>query len=81
LLESLVYAPDEATTQKVTELAGAYIANVKQLPTEQLATKKDDVKQLKAALDYLVEWKKLPADFPPKAEVDALIKAQRWDKK
>jgi len=81
LLESLAYDRDDATVEKVTQMAGAYVQSVKQLPADQLGAKKDEVKHVKSALDYLVKAKALSPGFAPKAEVDDLIKAQRWDKK
>ena len=81
LLESLAYAPDAAALQTATRLAETYLQGVKQLPADRLGAKKEDVLQLKNALDYLAAAQSLPAGFAPKAEVDALVKAQKWDKK
>ena len=81
LLESLAYAPDEATLQKVTQMSEAYVQSIKALSGEQLAAKKDEAKQLKSALDYLSKAKALPAGFAAKDALDALVKQQRWDKK
>ena len=81
LLESLVYAPDAAALQTATRLAETFLQGVKQLPADRLAAKKEDVLQLKNALDYLAAAQALPAGFAPKAEVDALVEAQKWDKK
>jgi prepilin-type processing-associated H-X9-DG protein len=81
LLESLAYDRDEATEQKVTQMSTAYLKAVKELPADQLKGKKDEVKHLKGAFDYLSEAKALPSTFAPKAEIDALVKDQRWDKK
>ena len=81
LLESLAYDRDEATAQKAAEMTSAYVQAVKHLPADQLAAKKDEVKHVKSALDYLAKFKILPATFGPKAEVDGLIKDQHWDKK
>jgi hypothetical protein len=81
LLESLAYDRDAATVQKVTEMAGAYVQAIRQLPADEIVTKKDEVKQVKSAFDYLTKAKALPPGFAPKAELDDLVKAQRWDKK
>ena len=81
LLESLAYDRDEATVQKVTQMASAYVQTVKQLPPDQLAAKKDEVKRVKSALDYLAKFKVQPPTFEPKAALDSLIKDQHWDKK
>ena len=81
LLESLAYDRDEATVEKVTRMTSAYVQTVKQLPADQVGAKKDEVKQVKSALDYLEKSKALPPGFGPQAEVESLIKAQHWDKK
>ena len=81
LLESLAYDQNEATVQKVTQMASEYVQTVKQLPADKIGAKKDEVKQVKSALDYLAKAKILPPAFGPKAELDGLVKAQRWDKK
>jgi hypothetical protein len=81
LLESLVYDKDDATTQKAEQMASAFVQSVKQLPADQIGAKKDQVKQVNGALNYLVRNNLLPSSFGPKAETDSLIKEQRWDKK
>jgi prepilin-type processing-associated H-X9-DG protein len=81
LLESLVYDRDETTVQKVTQMASAYVQAVEQLPADKIGAKKDEVKHVKTALDYLARFNVLPASFGPKVEIDGLVKAQRWDKK
>jgi hypothetical protein len=81
LMESLVYENDEATAEKVGRMAGQYVDGVKKLPPDGLAPRKDDVKRLGGALQYLVRFNILPAAFAPKAEVDKLIKDQGWDKR
>jgi len=80
LLESLTYERDEATVQRTSQMATAYLQTVKQLPAEKIGAKKDEVKQVKSAYDYLARHKILPAGSGPKGEFDALVKAQRWDK-
>ena len=62
-------------------MAGAYVQKVKQLPADQLAAKKDEVKQVDGAMNYLAKNKILPPTFGPKVETDTLIKEQRWGKK
>ena len=81
LMESLAYDRDQATVEKVTQMAGAYVQKVKQLPPDQLAAKKDEVKQVDGAMNYLANNKILPPNFGPKVETDTLIKDQRWNKK
>ena len=81
LLESLAYDKDDATVQKAEQMAGAFVQKVKQLPADQIGAKKDDVKRVHGALNYLAKNNILPPTFGPKAEIDQLIKDQRWDKK
>ena len=81
LLESLAYDKDDATVQKVEQMASAFVQKVKQLPADQIAAKKDEVKQVNGALEYLAKNDILPPAFGPKAETEKLIKEQRWGKK
>jgi hypothetical protein len=81
LMESLAYEKPEATVQEVEQAASRYAASVRQLPPDQLAGKKDEVKRVQQALDYLARFKILPASLGPKVELEKLIKAQHWDKK
>jgi hypothetical protein len=81
LMESLVYEKDEATAQKALATAEKFFAGVKALPADKIGSKKDDVKRLGAALQYLTKFEILPATLPLKADVQKLIKDQGWDKK
>jgi prepilin-type processing-associated H-X9-DG protein len=81
LLESLVYDRDETTLQKATEMATAYVRSVKELPADKIGAKKDEARHVKSALDYLAKFKVLPPTFGPKADLDTLVKDQRWDRK
>jgi hypothetical protein len=81
LMESLVYEKDEATVQKVQDMAGKYFAAVKALPADKLKSKKDDVNRLNGAFKYLVKFNILPVDFGPNADIGQLVKDQGWDKK
>jgi len=81
LMESLVYEKDEPTVQKVQQMAEQYIAGVKKLPADKLGAKKDDVKRLNAAFQYLTKFNLLPATFALKVEIENFVKEQGWDKK
>jgi prepilin-type processing-associated H-X9-DG protein len=81
LLESLAYDKDETAMQKATQMTTTYVQTVKQLPADKIGAKKDEVKQVKKALDYLAKFKVLPPTFGPKAEVDGLVKDQGWNGK
>jgi hypothetical protein len=62
-------------------MAGQYVDGVKKLPADKIAAKKDDVKRLNGALQFLARFNILPAAFGPKVAVEGLIKDQGWDKK
>ncbi|MBI5386117.1 MAG: DUF1080 domain-containing protein [Verrucomicrobia bacterium] len=81
LMESLPYEKDDAALQKVEQMAGQYVENLKKLPADKLAAKKDEAKNVAAAFKYLVRFNALPATFAPKTALDQVIKDQGWDKK
>jgi hypothetical protein len=80
--ESLIYEKDEATLKQVSDAFTKYVDDIKALPANQLAGKKDEVKGVDTALKYLTAKANVyPQDFGPKVEIAKLIKAQGWDKK
>jgi hypothetical protein len=81
LAESLEYDKDEPTFQKVSQMAEQYVANVKQLPADQLTSKKDEVRHVRDAFRFLANFKVLPPDYEPRTQLEEIIKAQRWDEK
>jgi hypothetical protein len=81
LAESLVYEKDAAVTEKVEQMANAYVAGLKQLPADQLSAKKDEVKHVNGAFQYLTKFNLVPAEFGPKAEIEKIVKDNKWDKK
>ena len=81
LMESLTYEKDEPTIQKVEQSLNQYLESVKQLPADKIGAKKDEVKHINSAIQYLTRFNSLPATFAPKAEVEKLVKEQGWDKK
>jgi len=81
LMESLVYETDEAAARKAGQLAAAYFDQLKGMSAAQLAPKKDEVRHLRDVFNYLTKFGRLPADFPPKAVAEGMIKEQGWDKK
>lgn len=81
LLESLEYEQDAPTFQKAEQMANQYVAGLKQLSTDKLAGKKDEVKQLNDVFKWLAKNKFIPATFGPKVEIEKMIKEQGWDKK
>jgi hypothetical protein len=81
LMESLVYDNQEAAARKVDQMAKEYIAGLTALPQDQLATKKDEVKNVSGAFKYLVRFHMLPSGYGPSATLEKMIKDQGWDKK
>jgi len=67
--------------QKVEPMAAAYLQKVKQLPPDQIGAKKDEVRQVGGALDFLSKNNVLPLTFGPKTEADNLIKRRKWNRK
>jgi hypothetical protein len=61
-------------------MAGAYVAELKALPPDKLAGKKNEAKHLNNALQFLAKFDRLPASFEPKVELQEVVKAQKWDK-
>ena len=80
LMESLAYEQDPATVQQVEQAVDQYVASVRQLPADKLSARKDAVKQVNQAFDYLAEFHILPASFEPRLEIQQLIKEQHWEK-
>jgi hypothetical protein len=81
LAESLVYEKDDATAQKVEQMSGQYVSQLKKLSGLELAAKKDEAKHLREALKFLARFKDIPDDFGPKVDLDQIAKEQNWDKK
>ena len=81
LMESLVYEKDEPTFQKVEQMAGQYVAGVKLRPSDQLASRKDEVRRVRDAFKYMTKFKIFPDNFEPKTAIEQFIKEQNWDKK
>jgi hypothetical protein len=79
-MESLVYEKDEATTATVDKMASDYVNKLEGLPKDQLAAKKDEVKQIGGNFQYLTRFQILPGNFGPAASLQKIIKEQGWDK-
>jgi hypothetical protein len=77
--ESLCYASDDATYQKVKTALLKYLADFQALPADTVNTKRNQVRQLRDVCNYLVKFKMVPADFEPKAKFDQIIRDHNWD--
>ena len=81
LMESMVYDRDDATANKVREMATRYAAMLKELPADQLASKKDEARNLSGVFKYLARWKIIPPQYEPATALEILIKEQGWDRR
>ena len=81
LLESLQYEKEDAAYQKAEQMAGQYVASLKQLAPDKLATKKDEARGVRDNLKYLARFKVIPETYGPKVEIEKIILDQGWDKK
>ncbi|MGP8238148.1 MAG: DUF1080 domain-containing protein [Limisphaerales bacterium] len=77
--ESLCYASDDPTYQKVNTALLKYIADFQALPADTVNTKRNEVRQLRDVCNYLVKFKMVPSDFEPKAKFDQIIRDHNWD--
>lgn len=81
LAESLVYAPDTATSRKVEQLAIAYATVVKALSAAALEERKAEVTQNLRAFQYLAKANVFPMTFGPKITLEQISKSAGWDDK
>ncbi len=81
LLESLCYAEDASARNEGEKLAADFIASLRSTPAEKLEARKGEGMQFQKALNYLVKFKLLPADFPARQQIDQLVKERGWDSK
>jgi hypothetical protein len=80
LAESMVYEPDGDAAQRAEQLAGQYWAGLEQLPADQVAAKKDEVKRMLNICKYLARFNVIPDDAEPKVKLEEFVKAHNWDK-
>jgi hypothetical protein len=81
LFESLCYAEDAEARRSASGMAESFVSGLKGIPAEKLAAQKGEAMQVVAAWRYLAKFRLLPEDFVPKAELEAVVSAQGWDKK
>jgi hypothetical protein len=81
LMESLIYEKEDGAFQKSEQMAEQYVARLKDLPADQLARKRDEVRNLRDIYRYLARFNLIPATFGPKVQIEQIIKDQNWDKK
>ena len=76
--ESLCYVNDPAISQKVEADLLKYLAAFQQIPADQVAAKRAEVRHLRDVCNYLVKFKLVPPDFAPKAKFDQIVKDHNW---
>ena len=80
LAESLVYEKDAAALQQVEQMAERYAATAKSLTGDALEQRKDEIRSVTRALQYLAKSRIVPATFGPTATLLGIAKANNWDK-
>jgi hypothetical protein len=80
LAESLVYEKDAATLQQVEQWANRYATSAKALTGDALERKKEEIRSVTRALQYLGKSKIVSADFAPTTTLLGIAKANDWDK-
>ena len=81
LMESLVYQMDEPTLETAQKMAEDYVSSIKRLSGDTLQAKKDEVLQVRNDFRYLQQFKIVPADFQPAAELQQIVREQRWERR
>lgn len=81
LLESLCYESNAEALSAGTELATQFAADMKAVPADQLESKKGEIMRVNAAFQYLTKFKLVPDTFTAAGELNAIVKANEWDKK
>ena len=74
LMESLQYEKDEAVVKKIEELAGAFLAQLKQLPANKVDERKGDVQGVLHDFKFLSEHQLLAPDFAPRTALTQFAK-------
>jgi hypothetical protein len=81
LMESLVYEAEPATVAKVETLLAENVKALSETAKDKLESKKGEIMGLKKATEYMEKCKSLPGATAAKIAMEALIKANGWDKK
>ena len=78
LAESLVYAKDEPTVQKVEQMANQYIEGLKAMPADKIGEKKDEAKNVVKAFQYLARFNIMPSIAGSKTALEQFIGSKGW---
>jgi hypothetical protein len=80
MAESLCYKQNAGVADKVQSWINDYMTGVRQTPADKLPSRKDEIKDTRRILDYLARHNTLPGAEGPSAELEKLIKQNKWDK-
>ena len=81
LLESLVYESNADALTEGTAMAKAFVAEMKAVPADKIESKKGEILHVNSAFQYLTKFKLVPDTFTAAGELNAIVKANEWDKK
>lgn len=81
LAESLVYKNDETVWSQVDALASAYVEGAAKLDAAAVQDKKSEILEVDKALQYLVTYQLIPADYAPAKTLHKIVKDNELDKK
>jgi hypothetical protein len=77
-MESLCYAPDDATSKEVQDGITAWIATVPPAPAAAMEARKGEILQMRDAVNYLMRFKFLPDGFTAKPAIDKIVQDNGW---
>jgi hypothetical protein len=80
LAEALVYEKTDAGYTAVEQRLMAFVTEIKAVPAEKIRSKQGQVQSMNNALKYLAKFKIIEANDPALVEVQAIAKANGWDK-
>ncbi|WP_240772843.1 3-keto-disaccharide hydrolase [Phragmitibacter flavus] len=81
MAESLIYHQDEAVLEKLSKVAEEQAAKLDEASDADLEAKKGEILEANNALQYLIKFDRIPADFPLAEKLAAIVKQKEWDKK
>lgn len=81
LLESLCYESNAEALAAGSEMASKFVAEMKAVPADKIESKKGEIMHVNSAFQYLTKFKLVPDSFTAAGELNAIVKANEWDKK
>lgn len=80
LMESLAYEKDETAMKDSEQMLASWLDSLKQVPEDQMESKKGEVKRFYSAVSWLARFNIMPSAAGVKEELRKIIKARDWDK-